>query len=80
MWLAQRRLHRGRFAWPQADQAIRTLGADQWQWLTAVIGECGSRRAGQANAFAGTLEQEYAGIAGRGRRRRTPHRKTGVRP
>jgi transposase len=33
VWLCQRRLHRGRFTWPNADTAVFTLTATQWQWL-----------------------------------------------
>ena len=43
VWLAQRRLHQGRFTWPKAQaqthphanaNAIHTLSYEQWQWLT----------------------------------------------
>src|SRR4051812_5072737 len=37
VWLAQGRLHRGRFTWPQAGETVCTLGADQWRWLTAGV-------------------------------------------
>jgi len=37
VWLAQRRLHRGRFVWPQAQDAVCTLTAEQWQWLVSGI-------------------------------------------
>jgi transposase len=33
VWLAQRRLHRGRFVWPHTQDTICTLEANQWQWL-----------------------------------------------
>lgn len=33
VWLAQRRLHRGRFVWPRAGQALCALEAEQWHWL-----------------------------------------------
>ncbi|KAB2840314.1 MAG: transposase [Burkholderiales bacterium] len=34
VWLAQRRLHRGRFLWPRADDALCVLSREQWAWLT----------------------------------------------
>jgi len=37
VWLAQRRLHRGRFIWPQAGETVCTLSADQWQWLVTGV-------------------------------------------
>jgi transposase len=37
VWLAQRRLHRGRFTWPQAGEAVCTFGAEQWRWLTTGV-------------------------------------------
>jgi transposase len=37
VWLAQRRLHRGRFTWPQVGEAVCTLSAEQWRWLTAGV-------------------------------------------
>ena len=33
VWLGSRRLHRGRFIWPQGDELVCTLNHDQWQWL-----------------------------------------------
>lgn len=33
VWLCQRRLHQGRFAWPQGEAASFTLSAAQWAWL-----------------------------------------------
>ncbi len=33
VWLAVRRLHRGRFVWPRPDEAVWTLSADQFAWL-----------------------------------------------
>lgn len=37
VWLAQRRLHHGRFVWPQAGDVIFTLDAAQWQWLVSGV-------------------------------------------
>ena len=37
VWLAQRRLHQGRFVWPQAGDVIFTLDAAQWQWLVSGV-------------------------------------------
>jgi transposase len=37
VWLALRRLHRGRFAWPQAGETTCTLSAEQWQWLVTGV-------------------------------------------
>lgn len=37
VWLAQRRLHRGRFAWPQSTDAVCTLDAEQWRWLVSGV-------------------------------------------
>ena len=34
VWLLQRRLHQGRFVWPQANNAAFVLDATQWHWLT----------------------------------------------
>ena len=33
VWLCQRRLHRGRFTWPNEATPTWTLNAAQWQWL-----------------------------------------------
>ena len=33
VWLCQRRLHQGKFTWPQADDALWQISAEQWQWL-----------------------------------------------
>jgi transposase len=33
VWLCQRRLHQGRFNWPNGDTATATLTAQQWNWL-----------------------------------------------
>lgn len=37
VWLCQRRLHRGRFTWPQAGESLFSLSAEQWQWLMAGV-------------------------------------------
>jgi transposase len=40
VWLAQRRLHQGRFVWPASaapSQARVVLTPAQWQWLTAGV-------------------------------------------
>lgn len=34
VWLCLRRLHRGRFTWPQSDATTCTLSAAEWHWLT----------------------------------------------
>jgi transposase len=33
VWLAQRRLHRGRFIWPDSPEAVQRLSPAQWQGL-----------------------------------------------
>lgn len=33
VWLCVRRLHRGRFTWPQGSESICTLSQADWQWL-----------------------------------------------
>ena len=37
VWLCVRRLHHGRFTWPQAEAVICTLSAEEWYWLTCGI-------------------------------------------
>lgn len=37
VWLCQRRLHRGHFAWPTSADTTFTLSAAQWQWLIAGV-------------------------------------------
>ena len=37
VWLAQRRLHPGRFVWPQVGDAVFTLDAAQWHWLVSGV-------------------------------------------
>lgn len=34
VWLAVRRLHRGRFVWPRVGDASWTLSAEQFAWLS----------------------------------------------
>jgi len=37
VWLCVRRLHKGRFTWPNGDGAVFTLSQADWQWLTAGV-------------------------------------------
>lgn len=37
VWLATRRLHRGRFVWPAPGATHWQLDATQWQWLIAGV-------------------------------------------
>jgi transposase len=37
VWLSCRRLHRGRFVWPQGNDIVCTLDSAQWQWLIAGV-------------------------------------------
>ena len=37
VWLCVRRLHRGRFTWPQSGESICTLSEGEWRWLTAGV-------------------------------------------
>lgn len=38
VWLCQRRLHEGRFVWPESpDDAVLTLPEAQWRWLIAGV-------------------------------------------
>ena len=37
VWLCVRRLHRGRFTWPQSHDATWTLSLAEWRWLTVGI-------------------------------------------
>ena len=37
VWLCQRRLHRGRFVWPQANDGCFAINQAQWQWLIAGV-------------------------------------------
>jgi transposase len=34
VWLCVRRLHQGRFTWPQSDDITCPLSAAEWRWLT----------------------------------------------
>ena len=37
VWLCQRRLHRGRFRWPNPDETLFRMSAEQWRWLTVGV-------------------------------------------
>jgi transposase len=37
VWLCIRRLHRGQFTWPMADDASWQMNDEQWQWLVAGV-------------------------------------------
>lgn len=37
VWLSQRRLHRGRFIWPQESEVVCTLDQAQWSWLISGV-------------------------------------------
>ena len=37
VWLCVRRLHQGRFSWPQTNDAVCTLSPAEWQWLVCGI-------------------------------------------
>lgn len=37
VWLCVRRLHQGRFIWPQSTDSVFTLSQADWQWLTCGI-------------------------------------------
>lgn len=37
VWLCVRRLHTGRFVWPQSSDQLFTLSQADWHWLTAGI-------------------------------------------
>lgn len=37
VWMGLRRLHRGQFVWPQADDACWQVSAEQWQWLVTGV-------------------------------------------
>jgi transposase len=47
VWLAQRRLHRGRVVWPRGHEAACTLSQEEWQWL--ITGIDWQRLTAQAN-------------------------------
>jgi transposase len=37
VWMCLRRLHRGQFGWPQADDTCWQMSAEQWHWLVAGV-------------------------------------------
>lgn len=37
VWLCVRRLHKGRFIWPQSHDRVFTMPQADWQWLTAGV-------------------------------------------
>jgi transposase len=37
VWLCVRRLHQGRFTWPQSTDTICTISQAEWRWLTSGI-------------------------------------------
>ncbi len=37
VWLCLRRLHKGRFVWPQSHVVVCHLSNEQWQWLTTGV-------------------------------------------
>ncbi len=37
VWLCVRRLHQGRFTWPQSNDATCVLKQAEWRWLTAGV-------------------------------------------
>ena len=37
VWLCVRRLHQGRFTWPQSGESICALSEAEWRWLTAGV-------------------------------------------
>jgi transposase len=37
VWLCVRRLHRGRFVWPRANEGSCTVTAEQFAWLVAGV-------------------------------------------
>ena len=37
VWLSQRRLHRGHFTWPTANDAVFALTPGEWRWLIAGV-------------------------------------------
>ena len=37
VWLCQRRLHQGRFAWPKPGEPIFFMTPEQWEWLVAGV-------------------------------------------
>ena len=47
VWLCMRRLHKGRFVWPQSHDTTCVLSNEEWQWLTT--GVDWTRLSAQAN-------------------------------
>ena len=37
VWLCQRRLHRGGFVWPKAQDSVFAISQEQWQWLVTGV-------------------------------------------
>ena len=37
VWLCVRRLHKGRFTWPQSHDTVYPMEQADWQWLTAGV-------------------------------------------
>ena len=37
VWLCVRRLHQGRFTWPQSGEASCSLSEAEWRWLTSGV-------------------------------------------
>lgn len=37
VWLCVRRLHKGHFRWPRANEAARTLTPDEFSWLVSGV-------------------------------------------
>lgn len=37
VWLCQRRLHRGRFAWPEPGATRHEISRAEWDWLAAGV-------------------------------------------
>ena len=37
VWLCVRRLHQGRFTWPQSNDATCVLSQSEWRWLTSGV-------------------------------------------
>ena len=37
VWLCQRRLHTGRFSWPEPGAITHPISTEEWQWLVAGV-------------------------------------------
>lgn len=37
VWLCQRRLHTGRFRWPEPGDAVHAMTTAEWDWLVAGV-------------------------------------------